>query len=176
MFLTYLILLYPVPSWTVFKFTTIYWNCSNETFNQISHVWNCSNKTSNQMQQSIVKLIVLSYRRWSTCFGHYCAHHQEPVKLPLQPLVSVWMRRWTCFQPWSVWLTNRPRLETRPPPHSYGNQRLQRQFGGLLMMGIIMPETCWEASIWQNNEFYDWLLHLVGCFVWVIEDAQNHKP
>jgi hypothetical protein len=25
-------------------------------------------------------------------------------------------------------LTNRPRLETRPPPHSYGNQRLQRQF------------------------------------------------
>src|SRR5215475_11614589 len=25
----------------------------------------------------------------STCFGHYYAHHQEPVKLPLQPLVSV---------------------------------------------------------------------------------------
>jgi len=23
-----------------------------------------------------------------------------------------------------------------------GNQRLQRQFDGLLMMGIIMPETC----------------------------------
>jgi len=34
------------------------------------------------------------------------------------------------------------RLRTRPPPHSYGNQRLQRQFEGLLMMGIIMPETC----------------------------------
>ena len=28
------------------------------------------------------------------------------------------------------------------PPHSYGNQRLQRQFDGLLMMGIVMPETC----------------------------------
>jgi len=39
-------------------------------------------------------------------------------------------------------LTNRPRLRTLPPPHSYGNQRLQRQFGGLLMMGIVMPETC----------------------------------
>jgi hypothetical protein len=24
-----------------------------------------------------------------TCFGHYNAHHQEPVKLSLQPLVSV---------------------------------------------------------------------------------------
>ena len=31
---------------------------------------------------------------------------------------------------------------TLPPPHSYGNQRLQRQFDGLLMMGIVMPETC----------------------------------
>jgi hypothetical protein len=38
--------------------------------------------------------------------------------------------------------TNRPRLRTRPPPQSYGNQRLQRQFDGLLMMGIVMPETC----------------------------------
>jgi hypothetical protein len=34
------------------------------------------------------------------------------------------------------------RLRTLPHPHSYRNQRLQRQFDGLLMMGIIMPETC----------------------------------
>jgi len=33
-------------------------------------------------------------------------------------------------------------LRTLPPPHSYGNQRLKRQFDGLLMMGIVMPETC----------------------------------
>ena len=46
-------------------------------------------KTPNQMQQSIVKFIALSYRHCSTCFGHYYAHHREPVKLPLQPLVSV---------------------------------------------------------------------------------------
>ena len=39
-------------------------------------------------------------------------------------------------------LTNRPLLRTLPPPHSYGNQRLQRQFDGLLMMGIIMAEKC----------------------------------
>jgi hypothetical protein len=36
------------------------------------------------MQQSIVKFIALSHRYCSTCFGHYNAHHQEPVKLPLQ--------------------------------------------------------------------------------------------
>jgi len=61
-------------------------------------------------------------------------------------------------------LANRPRLRTLPPPRSYGNQRLQRQFDGLLMMGIVMPETCWAASVRQSNKFYDWLLHLVGCF------------
>jgi hypothetical protein len=33
-----------------------------------------------------------------------------------------------------------------------GNQRLQRQFDGLLMMGIIMPETCWAVSVWQSNK------------------------
>ena len=82
--------------------------------------------------------------------NHYNAHHREPVKLPLQPL------------------TNRPRLRTLPPPHSYGNQRLQRQFDGLLMMGIVMPETCWAVSVRQRNKFYDWLLHIVGCFIWVI--------
>ena len=54
------------------------------------------------MQQSIVKFIALSYRYCSTCFGHYNAHHQEPVKLPLQSLVSAWMWRWKCSQPWPV--------------------------------------------------------------------------
>jgi len=39
-------------------------------------------------------------------------------------------------------LANRTRLRTLPPLHSYGNQRLQRQFDRLLMMGIVMPETC----------------------------------
>jgi hypothetical protein len=33
-------------------------------------------------------------------------------------------------------------LRTLPPLDSYGNQRLQRQFDGLLMMGNVMPETC----------------------------------
>jgi len=36
-------------------------------------------------------------------------------------------------------------------------------YDGLLVMGIIMPETCWAVSV-RQNKFYDWLLHLVGCF------------
>jgi hypothetical protein len=62
-------------------------------------------------------------------------------------------------------VTNRPRLRTLPPPHSYGNQRLRLQFDGLLMMGIVMPETCWAVSVRQGNKFYDWLLHLVVYFI-----------
>ena len=44
---------------------------------------------SSGSRQTVVA--ALSYRHCSTCFGHHYAHHQEPVKLPLQPLVSVWM-------------------------------------------------------------------------------------
>ena len=31
-------------------------------------------------------------------------------------------------------------------------QRLQRQFDGLLMMNIVMPETCWAVSVRQGNK------------------------
>jgi len=58
---------------------------------------------SSGSRQTVVA--ALSYRHCSTCFGHHYAHHQELVKLSLQPL-------------------------------------LQRQFDELLMMDIIMPETC----------------------------------
>jgi len=59
--------------------------------------------------------------------------------------------------------TNRPRLRTLPPPHSYGNQRLQRQFDGLLMMGILMPETCWAVSVRQSNK----IVRLIVASSWV---------
>ena len=58
---------------------------------------------------------------------------------------------------------NRPRLRTRPPLHSYGNQMLQRQFDGLLMMGIIMSETCWAVSVRQSNK----ILRLIVASSWV---------
>jgi hypothetical protein len=91
--------------------------------------------------------IALSRRHRSTCFGHYCAHHQEPPPLP-NCLCSLWLlydcrvgHVSSCGQFTSV---NQPQLETRPTRQSYGNQRLQRQLGegGLLMMGTIVPETC----------------------------------
>ena len=41
------------------------------------------------MQQSIVKFYCFVVQTLLNIFGHYYAHYQEPVKLPLQPLVSV---------------------------------------------------------------------------------------
>jgi len=55
-------------------------------------------------------------------------------------------------------------LRTLPPPHSYGKQRLQRQFDGLLMMGIVMPETCWAVSVRQSNKKF---LRLIVASSWV---------
>jgi hypothetical protein len=53
------------------------------------------------------------------------------------------MWRWKCSQ-----------LRTLIPPHPYGNQRLQRQFYGLLMMGIIMPDV--EQCLYDKAiKFYD---------------------
>ena len=110
------------------------------------------------MQQSIVKFIAFSYRYCSTCFKAL----QCPSSGARQTAVAASGFRMNVEV---EVLTTRPRLRTLPPPHSYGNQKLQRQFYGLLMMGIVMPETCWAVSVRKGNKFYDWLLHLAGCFI-----------
>jgi hypothetical protein len=99
-----------------------------------------SNKTFNQMQQSIVTFIVSSHRRRSTCFVHHRAHHQELFQTKFAasgcrvneevvvfPAVVRLLLRRQCEHTLSP-LTNGSRLETRPPPYSHGNRRLQLQF------------------------------------------------
>jgi len=39
----------------------------------------------------------------------------------------------------------------------------KRQFDGLLMMGTVMPETCWAVSVWQSNK----ILRLIVASSWV---------
>jgi hypothetical protein len=69
---------------------------------------------------------------------------------------------------------SRGRLRTLTPTHSYGNQRLQRQFDGLLIMGIIMPETCWTVSVRQSNT----ILRLIVTSSWVfyLSDWRGTEP
>jgi hypothetical protein len=111
------------------------------------------------MQQSIVTFIALSCRYRSTCFGHCCAHHQEPPPTAFAASCYRMIAGLDVFQAVAGLLVNRPTRQ------SYGNQRLQRQLEGLLMMGTTVPETCWAVSTRQSNKCYDWLLHLVGCFI-----------
>jgi hypothetical protein len=102
-------------------------------------IFNPSNKTPNYMQQSIVKF---------DCFV---------VQTPLNMFWALlWPSSGACqtavaasgfhmnveLDVFSAMIDLLALLRTRPPPHSCGNQRLQRQFDRLLMMAIIMPETC----------------------------------
>ena len=74
----------------------------------------------------------------------------------------------------AVAASSRPRLRTRPPPHSYGNQRVQRQLDGLLMMGIIMPESCWAVSVRQSNKILQ--LIVVSSWVFYLSDWRCTEP
>ena len=53
----------------------------------------------------------------------------------------------------AIWF-NKTCREKRLKPN-YINIRLRRQFDGLLMMGIVMPETCSAVSVRKSNKFYD---------------------
>ena len=78
---------------------------------------------------------------------------------------------WFPYECGSGSVLSRGRLRTLPPPHSYGNQRLQRQFDGLLMMDIIMPETCWVVSERQNNK----ILRSIVASSWVFCLSQRQN-
>jgi len=61
----------------------------------------------------------------SICFGHHYAHHQELNTIALVTTLAVWFS--------SCCTTN------REPDSLCGNQRYSRE---LLMMGVMVPETC----------------------------------
>jgi hypothetical protein len=91
--------------------------------------------------------IVLSRRHRSICFGHCCAHHQEPPPTVFaasgycmiagldvfQTVVGLLVRlQCVLAEPTHTVtsLVNQPQLETRPTRQSYSNHRLQRQLEG----------------------------------------------
>jgi hypothetical protein len=97
-----------------------------------------SNKTPNPVQQSIVKFIVLSRRRCSTCFGHYHAHHQKPFQTAIAVSGFRVNAEVDVFPADNGWKAVHLRIH-RETNGCNGSLK------GLLMMGmmsIIMPETC----------------------------------
>jgi hypothetical protein len=77
------------------------------------------NKTTDQMHSLI--FFALSRRHRSTCFGHCCAHQQEP------PPTAVAASGYRVIAGLDVLQAV---LEARPTRQSHGNQRLQRQLEG----------------------------------------------
>ena len=110
-------------------------------------------------QLDATEVFIADLIAFSTCFWHHYAHHQE-LKSILQWLLPVVFRAVVFSSCWSgvelrvmcpVCRTHNPQLHTRPATwknHSTKYYRQQPLYNTLelLMMGIVVPETCWESN------------------------------
>ena len=107
----------------------------------------------------------------STCFGHHYAHHQELESI----IQKVAARGIWCFgfqvvgMVWNSAPHHTDNLKTKAP-NTTGSSLLYNTLEPL-MMGIMVPETCWESNKICNKNH---LLHLVGIlFPHINDDARS---
>jgi hypothetical protein len=136
----------------------------------------CGNKTPTRWNRCffIADLIACS-----TCFGHHYAHHQELESIiqlfaacGLWCLVfklSVWCGAEGCVSDLRAAAAYR-QLENQAPKTTSGNQLYNTL--ELLMMGIMVPETCWASNKICNKKH---LLHQVGILFPHINDDVRSK-
>ena len=109
------------------------------------------------MQQMIFIADLIAY---STCFGHHYAHHQEFESI-IRVVVAcgIW-----CFgfqvvgMVWSWELCVRFAGCCSKAPNTTGSNHLYNTLE-LLMMGVMVPETCWASNKICNKNH---MLHVVG--------------
>ena len=103
-------------------------------------------KNKNQLDATYYFIVLLI---GSTCFGHYYAHHQELATIMLITtlvvsfLVCCRLEVVSELQPGHYSSLNAPNLQptaNQERNDQCGNQQHSRE---LLMMGIVVPETCW---------------------------------
>ena len=90
-------------------------------------------------QLDATEVFIADLIAWSTCFGHHYAHHQELMSI-IQWLLGVVFCAVVFSSSWSG-------VELRvmcPENHSTKYHRQQPLYNTheLLMMGIVVPETC----------------------------------
>ena len=110
----------------------------------------------------------------STCFGHHYAHHQELESI-LQVVAAcrVWFAGCCCSSPQTRHITLRstPYRQLENQSTKYDRQQPLVYTLELLMMGIMVPETCWASNKICNKNH---LLHLVGIlFPHINDDARS---
>jgi len=95
-------------------------------------VFHCDNwRIKNQSDDTCYFIVFLI---GSTCFGHYCAHHQELATMMLIATLIV------SFLLLYVWDWAGVVSGLQPGHYSSLTQHHSREF---LMMRTVMPETCW---------------------------------
>jgi len=109
--------------------------------------WTCIVVTTEEYEPTKCHLLFITFMIGSTCFGHHYAHHQDLTTITL---VTIWTVRFLgccwlevkCSQPGNLsrlTALNFQPTATQEPDGQYGNQRYRRE---LLMMGILVPDTC----------------------------------
>ena len=122
-----------------------------------------AHKVKRENQPDATNTMLIIQLSVSTCFGHHYAHHQENKTVSYCMRCSVCVcRLWLAVVLWSCIVGC---VHTDRTPHAVRHGLI------LLMMGIIMPKTCWDRKFDNKHRIRSILfllsLHLVR-FVCVI--------
>jgi len=94
-------------------------------------------KVKREKQQNATNSMFIIKLSVSTCFGHHYAHHQENKTVSYCMRCSAWVcRLWLAVVLWSCVVSQPQPTHPGRTPHPVGHGLI------LLMMGIMMPETC----------------------------------
>ena len=114
----------------------------------------------------VVEFIIPVFLNCSTCFEQHAAHHQElkNCNCSLWFYIRFWLLASAMAQP-----------SQRPATKAYVKPEAAITVFELLMMGGVLPETCWAIKKHWNNKFY---YTVASCwfFQWdLYYDARIHK-
>jgi len=159
------------------------WHASNEKMicqefsycsrgqREVHQHW-AEHKVKRENQQHATNSMFIIKLSISTCFGHHYAHHQENKTVSYCMQCSAWVcRLWSCGAVCTVWQllfdtahtvhNGAPQDHSQPQPthpgrtsHAVGHSLI------LLMMGIMMPETCLDRKF--DNK------HRISCILLVL--------